>query len=435
MPRTPLRRAPGRPRFPDAALHLRGARVGAPTGASSGAPSGAPVAPPTGASTGAPPGVPGGDATQEPSANDELPPASVWPSNTRPAELDAANFVLAPRPPQLQRRAGDARDAGAALELCRALLALRVVLGVQAALAIGALIGAAGAGDWVARQSAAMFAGLAGTLLWLVAVCALKPLLARGSPALRLGALLALGAAAALLGWWPMRWAGLAAAGHGLSLLGVALAGAALAGATWSWLALRAKARQPVDARVRLAELQSRIRPHFLFNALNTALALVRVDPARAERVLEDLAQLFRVALADAGESVSLDEEIHLAQRYLAIEQIRYGERLQLHWDIDPRVGRARVPPLVLQPLVENAVRHGVEPALQGGRIWVQAEARRGQAVVLVSNSMPEAPSKPGHGIALHNVRERLQLLHDVAGQCEVWHESGLFRARIIVPL
>jgi two-component system sensor histidine kinase AlgZ len=203
----------------------------------------------------------------------------------------------------------------------------------------------------------------------------------------------------------------------------------------WAWLDQRARLWQPVDASVRLAELQSRIRPHFLFNALNTALALVRVDPARAEGVLEDLAQLFRVALADAGDSVSLDEEIDLAQRYLAIEQIRYGKRLQVSWDIDARVGRARVPPLVLQPLVENAVRHGVEPSVQGARIWVQAELKRGQAVVLVSNTLPDAPSAPGHGMALGNVRERLRLLHDVAGQCDVWREGGLFRARIIVPL
>jgi two-component system sensor histidine kinase AlgZ len=141
------------------------------------------------------------------------------------------------------------------------------------------------------------------------------------------------------------------------------------------------------------------------------------------------------VALAETGDSVSLDEEIHLAQRYLAIEQIRYGSRLQVSWDIDPRVGRARVPPLVLQPLVENAVRHGVEPAVRGAHIWVQAEARRGQASVLVSNTVPDAPSVPGHGMALHNVRERLRLLHDVAGQCEVWREGALFRARILVPL
>ena len=223
-------------------------------------------------------------------------------------------------------------------------------------------------------------------------------------------------------------------AGQGLRLLGVPLAGAALAGAAWAWLDLRARLWQPVDASVRLAELQSRIRPHFLFNALNTALALVRVDPARAEGVLEDLAQLFRVALADAGDSVSLDEEIDLAQRYLAIEQIRYGKRLQVSWDIDARVGRARVPPLVLQPLVENAVRHGVEPSVQGARIWVQAERSAARRWCWSATRCPRRP-RAGHGMALRNVRERLRLLHDVAGQCDVWREGELFRARIIVPL
>jgi len=403
MSRTPVRRAPGRPRFSDASLRVRGP-------------------------------MPLEAADTDPDGS-ETRPASVWPASTRPAGLDSASFVPTHFDPLLEQKARDARQAGAALDMCHPMLALRVVLGVQAVLAIGALIGAGSVGDWMARQSAAMFVGVAGTLLWLVAACACKPLLARRSSAARLGGLLALGAAAALLAWWPLWWAGLVGAGQGLSLLGAALAGAALAGAAWAWLEQRARLWQPVDASVRLAELQSRIRPHFLFNALNTALALVRVDPARAERVLEDLAQLFRVALADAGESVSLDEEIHLAQRYLAIEQIRYGPRLQLSWDIDPRVGRARVPPLVLQPLVENAVRHGVEPSLQGARIWVQAEAKHGQAVVLVSNTVPDAPSVPGHGMALHNVRERLRLLHDVAGQCDVWREGELFRARIMVPL
>jgi two-component system sensor histidine kinase AlgZ len=306
---------------------------------------------------------------------------------------------------------------------------------VQGVLALVALALAAEGAPWLQRQAMLTFAGAGGTLLWLVAVCALKATLARRSSAARLIGMAALGSAAALLAWSPLGWLQLAPVGRGLHLLGVALAGAALAAAAWAWLDLRARLWQPVDARVRLAELQSRIRPHFLFNALNTALALVRVDPARAEGVLEDLAQLFRVALAEAGTSVSLDEEIDLAQRYLAIEQIRYGQRLQLQWDIDPRVGAARVPPLVLQPLVENAVRHGVEPALQGARIWVQAVVRRGQAVVLVSNTLPDTPSMPGQGMALRNVRERLRLLHDVAGQCEAWREGELFRARITVPL
>ena len=361
--------------------------------------------------------------------------SSLWPASTRPADLDDGGFDPTHFDPLLNQKARDSERADAALDLCSGTLALRAVLFVQAVLAIGVLLGAGGSGDWFARQAGAMFVGVGGTLLWLVSVCSLRHPLASVRERWRVLALLGLGAGAALAAWWPLWWVGLASLAGGLRPAGVALAGVALAGVLWVWLDQRARLWQPVDSRVRLAELQSRIRPHFLFNALNTAVALVRVDPARAEEVLEDLAQLFRVALAEAGTSVSLDEEIDLAQRYLAIEQIRYGKRLQLSWDIDARVGAARVPPLVLQPLVENAVRHGIEPAEQGGRIWVQAAVRRGQAVVLVSNTLPDVPSTPGHGIALHNVRERLRLLHDVAGQCDVWREGALFRARLIVPL
>ena len=328
-----------------------------------------------------------------------------------------------------------AQRGRSAVDLCHPMLALRVVLGVQAVLAIGVLIGAGDGPQWHLRQAGAMFIGAAATLCWLVLVCALRRVLGRWSALARTGAAMALGAACALAAWWPLWWLGLTRVGPGLAGLGIALAGAALAAACLAWVDLREQLWRPADARVRLAELQSRIRPHFLFNALNAALALVRVEPARAEQVLEDLAQLFRVALTDAGPSVSLHEEIELAQRYLAIEQVRYGERLRVSWDIDPRAGVARVPPLVLQPLVENAVRHGVERAVDGASVWVHAQAQRGQAVVLVSNTVPGGDSAPGNGIALRNVRERLHLLHDLAGQLDVWREDGLYRARITVPL
>ena len=150
--------------------------------------------------------------------------------------------------------------------------------------------------------------------------------------------------------------------------------------------------------------------------------------------MLEDLAELFRVALADAGASVSLEEEIELARRYLAIEEVRFGKRLVVEWEIDPRVHAARVPPLVLQPLVENAVRHGIEPATAGGRITIRARLNRGQVVLVVSNTLGEEPGSPGHGMALHNIRERLRLLHDVAAECDVRRENGLFQARIVLP-
>jgi two-component system sensor histidine kinase AlgZ len=251
---------------------------------------------------------------------------------------------------------------------------------------------------------------------------------------------LVLGAVAALLAWAPLAWAGLAA-DSSLRLAAVALAGVACAALLWAWLDLRSRMWHPANAAARLAELQSRIRPHFLFNALNTALALVRVDPERAENVLEDLAQLFRVALAEVGASVSLEEEIELARRYLAIEEVRFGPRLKVRWDVDPQVFAARVPPLVLQPLVENAVRHGIEPAARGGRVVVRAMLQRGQAVVVVSNTLggpDDGAGSPGHGMALHNVRERLRLLHDLAAECDVWRENTpegeMFHARVVLP-
>ena len=208
-----------------------------------------------------------------------------------------------------------------------------------------------------------------------------------------------------------------------------------MAGALYLWLRLRAKAQVPADTTAQLAELQSRIRPHFLFNTLNTALSLVRHDPLRAEGVLEDLAELFRVALTDHGEAVTLDEEVELARRYLAIEQIRFVKRLRIAWEIDPDAGGAKVPPLLLQPLVENAVRHGVEPAAEGGMIRIRTQIMLGRAVVSIANTVSDADANPGHGIALANVRERLRLMHDVASQFDAQLERGVFRVQIVVPL
>jgi two-component system sensor histidine kinase AlgZ len=358
----------------------------------------------------------------------------VWLESTRPAGLDdmAAGVELGAR--QDGRDASDARaQADAAFDLCHPALALRVVLLVQAATAVAVLV-TLGRGDWVHAQAGASFSALVGALLWLMLSCLGRRALPSLGPTAQWFAVPALGAVCAALGAAPMWWAGMVQP-QPAHVAGVALAGAGMAAIAWAWMDQRARLRRPAQAAARLAELQSRIRPHFLFNALNTALALVRVDPDRAESVLEDMSALFREALAEPGTSVSLDDEVELAQRYLAIEQLRFGSRLQVAWDIDPQVGRARVPPLVLQPLVENAVRHGVEPAREGAKLWVQAALRRGQAVVLVSNSVSGEPSRAGAGMALANVRERLRLLHDVGAQFDTWREGGMFHARIVVPL
>jgi two-component system sensor histidine kinase AlgZ len=369
------------------------------------------------------------------------PPATPEPEFVR--STSSTGFVNTRFDPQADERSRVQAQTAASFDVCHAALALRAVVLVQAVLAVVALALADHPGLWGARQATLAFGGVAGTLLWLVAVCALRqPLQALGSAA-RAALVLALGALAALAAWWPLLWAGLGGEVEALRTLAVALAGAGFAALLWAWLDLRARIWQPADASARLAELQSRIRPHFLFNALNTALALVRVDPARAEAVLEDLAELFRAALAEVGASVSLQEEITLARHYLAIEEVRFGSRLRVQWEVDARVHGARVPALVLQPLVENAVRHGIEPSPTGGRITVRAFVQRGQAVVTVSNTLGPQPGLPGHGMALHNVRERLRLLHDVGAQCDVWREPGapgsgapdLFHARIVLPL
>ena len=370
-------------------------------------------------------------------------PASLWPESTRAPGAPSTSFTPTRFDPLAEERARLEALGDAAFDVCHPALALRAVLLVQAALALMALAGADTPAAWLSRQAALAFGGVAATGLWLVVLCALRRSLRALPTAPRAAVVLALGAAAALLAWAPLAWGGFVQDGL-LRAAAVTLSGIAMAGLLWAWLDLRSRIWQPANASARLAELQSRIRPHFLFNALNTALALVRVDPARAESVLEDLAQLFRVALADVGESVTLEEEVDLARRYLAIEQIRFGSRLAVQWDIDPRGNSARVPPLVLQPLVENAVRHGIEPAQRGGRVRVHSVLQRGQVVLTVTNTLggpDDGPGNPGHGMALHNIRERLRLLHDVSAQCDVWREPAvpgaggdLFHARIVLP-
>ena len=231
---------------------------------------------------------------------------------------------------------------------------------------------------WIQLVALGSGTALPGVLLWLLATCGLKRALGELPGVAQASVAVLLGAACALVGAAPSVWLSTEVVSP-FAWLAPALAGAAFAAVLYMWLQLRAQATLPADTTARLAELQSRIRPHFLFNTLNTALALVRLDPARAEGVLEDLAELFRVAISDSSESVSLAEEVTLAQRYLAIEQIRFGERLQVSWELDADAGAARVPPLLLQPLVENAVRHGIEPA-RGRRHDPRAHAGQGRA-------------------------------------------------------
>lgn len=324
------------------------------------------------------------------------------------------------------------RPAGVLVfDACHVGVILRAVLFVEAVLGVGMMFGADNPMDWLARVSLLTGAALPATLAWLVAACSLKKPLARLPQAAQYAAGVSLGALAGLYGCAMLALLGaIEPAPWVASAFFGALAAAALVAA----LVWRAKGRMPADTAARLAELQSRIRPHFLFNTLNSAIALVRAEPAKAEAMLEDLSDLFRHALVDQGDSVTLSQEIMLAARYLAIEQVRFGDRLQVQWTLDPAAGQARLPPLLLQPLVENAVQHGVEPSHEGAQVRITTQRRGARVVVKVTNTVPAGPGRSGHGVALNNVRDRLGLLHDVQAQFQTGVKDGLYQVRIEVP-
>ncbi|MGY8902932.1 MAG: sensor histidine kinase [Burkholderiales bacterium] len=316
-------------------------------------------------------------------------------------------------------------------DACQAGVILRAVLFVETVIGVGAMFGADTLLEWVTRLSLLTGGALPATLAWLLLACQLKKLLARLTTAGQYLAGSLLGALAGVYGAGLLALVGFV---QRMPWLASACAGALLSALLVAALVLRAKGTTPAATTARLTDLQSRIRPHFLFNTLNSAIALVRAEPAKAETMLEDLSDLFRHALVEPGQSVTLDEEIALAQRYLAIEQVRFGSRLRLEWSLDAAAGQARLPPLLLQPLVENAVKHGVEPSAEGADIKISTQRRGSTVVVKVTNTVPSGQGRRGHGLALDNVRDRLSLLHDVQGQFQSALKNGLYQVRIEVP-
>jgi len=211
---------------------------------------------------------------------------------------------------------------------------------------------------------------------------------------------------------------------------------AACAALVLAYLTLHLRAYSPALAEARLQALQARIRPHFLFNSLNAVLALIRRDPRRAERTLEDLADLFRALMSDGRSLVRLADEISLIERYAAIEQLRLGERLRMSWDLDNAPVDALLPPLVLQPLLENAVYHGVEPGTGIGDVLVRIERRGDRVHARIENPWrePGQGGRPGNHMALDNIRERLMLFFDAEARLESRVEGSRYRVEIDVP-
>lgn len=196
---------------------------------------------------------------------------------------------------------------------------------------------------------------------------------------------------------------------------------------------LREKGEAELQARIQA--LQSRIRPHFLFNSMNIIASLISVDPEAAEQVVEDLARLFRASLKDSGNEVSLNEEIALCKRYTHIEQLRMGERLRVEWHIESAARYASIPLLTLQPLLENAIYHGIQPMIDGGLVSVQAAVQDGQVRLSVRNPRPPSESNHnGNRMALENIRHRLQALYSKQARVEAGPVGDQYEVLISYP-
>lgn len=193
----------------------------------------------------------------------------------------------------------------------------------------------------------------------------------------------------------------------------------------------------PAWAESRLMALQSRIRPHFLFNSLNSVLALIRSEPRKAEAMLEDLADLFRALLAEPRTLVPLVDELTLARSYVTIEGIRMGDRLRVHWQCDATLDATPVPQLLLQPLLENAVRYGAEPLEQGANIHVSVSREGNYLLLTVRNPVPPAEGEvlAGNRMALANIAERLSLHFDAEAQLKTSVAKGEHTAQVRLPI
>jgi len=195
--------------------------------------------------------------------------------------------------------------------------------------------------------------------------------------------------------------------------------------------------RLQAESRSRLQALQARMRPHFMFNALNTIAALTRSRPALAEEMVEDLADLLRASLNQADRPVPLATELDLVRGYLRMESLRLGDRLRWSIACEDLPGDLAVPPLLLQPLVENAVYHGIEPSPGGGEIRVEGRDEDGMMVLSVSNRKPRvaaAAQRGGLHMAVENTAERVRLHFGRDARLRVLDEGDLFRVRVEIP-
>lgn len=225
---------------------------------------------------------------------------------------------------------------------------------------------------------------------------------------------------------------------HAQFVGGNTLIAALVTAAAFRYFYVRAQWRLQVDAQAKaqVMALQARIRPHFLFNSMNTIISLVRGRPHDAERAVEDLSELFRAALAAEDKPRTLGDELDLVRRYLDIETLRLGERLRLQLELDHVPLDLRVPPLLLQPLVENAVLHGIQPLPEGGTVRLAAEVEADRVRIHIHNPRPRNPAHRAHGnrTALDNVRQRMRYHYGERGGLDVDEGPDYYAVTVSIP-
>ena len=195
--------------------------------------------------------------------------------------------------------------------------------------------------------------------------------------------------------------------------------------------------QEEAELEARIAALQARIQPHFLFNSMNTIASLIASDPERAEEVVLDLSELFRVSLNTAGDRlIALGDELRLCERYLTIETLRLGPRLHVEWALDAAANDLPIPPLILQPLLENAVYHGIQPLTEGGTIRVESELTRRWLYILVHNPLAsdQAGRHQGQRMALENIRARLHAVYGDAAALKASQGTDHFTVTLRLP-
>ncbi|WP_267225640.1 sensor histidine kinase [Dyella silvae] len=276
-----------------------------------------------------------------------------------------------------------------------------------------------------------------------LALCKLRPLLQRLPGNASYGGVwlvmvLIVGGGSAMVYWMDqaMQMALLTDTAGDFVLNNIAIA--ALLGAAmlrYFYLLAQWQTRLAAVSKAQVAALQARIRPHFLFNSMNTVAALVRVDPDAAERTVEDLSELFRAALGEhSTQDGTLGEEVTLVDRYLAIEQLRLGPRLRVHREWDELPLAFPLPRLLLQPLVENAVRHGIQPLREGGDVILRGWRERDGVIIEIDNPRGGEPSQGGHGHGLGSVRQRVAYRYGPRAEVLAGPMGDRFVVRLQLP-